>query len=348
MYISYCCSILGILQDIRRLINLKICEKCGKANDVTRKYCTRCGASLIKKDQTEKPPVEAPSDVSHAEAMHPSAREGPSSLTSAVPEEIAMEDSVPETREDVSPPPVVDEMPPLSEENDMPSTETIDEEKGKETVRDILARVKAAEARAQEETITYPPEADSETPIEEEEPHEEVEAPVTEETETEVEETHEEEPEPEPSPIIVQEEHVPVSKPAVSAAAIEPAKDEKIRLIESDIKSYTIEHQQLQAEFNKLKSRLDEEVERYHVAAETKRTRAEGIERELRLAKKEHDDASKEHKNADNRRKKELSDAEKRIREVEKRMQKAQEAKDKRIEDIEKERRKREEEAAKS
>jgi ribosomal protein L40E len=347
MYISYCFYTLGILQDVRRLVDLKICEKCGKANDVTRKYCTRCGASLIKKDTEEKPmPAEAPSEASSEEVVSPPAREVTELSSSVVPEEVAMEGTVVETREDISPPPVVDEVSIPSEEEEMPAQETMDEERGRETVREILAKVKAAEARAREEDASPPLEAGAETPMAEETLPEEVEAPVAEETEAE--ETYEEEPEPTPPPIVHREEYAPAPRAAVSMATAEPAKDEKIRSIEADIKAYTIEHQQLHSEYDKLKIRLDEEVERYHIAAETKRTRADGIERELRLAKKEFDDANKEHKNADNRRKKELSNAEKRINDVEKRIKKAQDSKDKRIQEIEKERRKREEEAAKS
>jgi hypothetical protein len=331
------------------LIDLKICAKCGKANDVTRKYCTRCGASLIKKEaEIEPPPVEAPQEVSGEEVISPPSDEQHVRPSSMVPEEVAMEGTVIETEEEVSAPPVSDEVSIPPEEEEMPSPETVDEEKGRETIKEILAKVRAAEALTHGEKVAPPSEAAIETPEDEEEFFEEVEAPAAKEIETEVEETYEKEPEPQPLLIASGEEYTPVAKPAVSMAAAEPAKDEKIRVVESDIKAYTIEHQQLHSEYDKLKSRLDEEVGRYHVAAETKRTRAEGIDRELRLAKKEYDDAKKEHKNAENRRKKELSDAEKRIHDVEKRMQKAQEAKDKRIEEIEKERRKREEEDAKS
>jgi hypothetical protein len=41
---------------------VRTCEKCGKANQPTRKYCIRCGSSLIKKDKPEEkaPLPEAP------------------------------------------------------------------------------------------------------------------------------------------------------------------------------------------------------------------------------------------------------------------------------------------------
>ncbi|TFG03817.1 zinc ribbon domain-containing protein, partial [Candidatus Thorarchaeota archaeon] len=40
---------------------MQTCPKCGRANDVTRKYCVRCGASLLKRDEDSTPePVKAP------------------------------------------------------------------------------------------------------------------------------------------------------------------------------------------------------------------------------------------------------------------------------------------------
>ena len=41
---------------------VRTCEKCGKANQPTRKFCIRCGASLIKKEapQATPEPVAAP------------------------------------------------------------------------------------------------------------------------------------------------------------------------------------------------------------------------------------------------------------------------------------------------
>jgi hypothetical protein len=332
---------------------LKICAKCGKANDVTRKYCTRCGASLIRLEEDVKPPVEeAPSEPPTEEIVGPPAEEQYVAPSQAVPEEIAMEDTVVTTEKEAVAAPASEGMDIPSEEEVMPPPDTDEHEKGRETVREILAKVKAAEARVEEQQVVQPPEEEMEIPEEEEAFPEEEEASMVEEVEIEVEEEYEEEyeeePTPPPTPVAHKEEIPPVSKPAVSMETFEPTRDEKIRVIEADIKAFTIEHQQLRSEFDKIKSRLDEEVERYHIAAETKRTRADGIERELRLAKKEYDDANKEHKNAENRRKKELSDAEKRIRDVEKKMQKAQGAKDKRIQELEKERRKREEEAAKS
>ena len=39
---------------------VRTCEKCGKANQPTRKFCIRCGASLIKKEEPkEKAPLPA-------------------------------------------------------------------------------------------------------------------------------------------------------------------------------------------------------------------------------------------------------------------------------------------------
>ena len=228
-------------------------------------------------------------------------------------------------------------------------TEPMSDEEGRAVVKDILEKVKAAEDRTRGEEGTEPSDTDLEPP-----PVEtlEIEEPLVYEEpvgEIEVEE-----------PIVVEEPEAPetgfiaVGEPSEVASTTPqaettdvPVKDEKIRVLETDIKAFNIEREQLKSEFDTLRTRLDEEVERYNTVAQVKRTRTESIERELSLAKKEHSEANKEFKNADNHRKKEISNAEKRIREVEKRIKKAEDSREKRLRDLEKERLKREEEARK-
>ncbi|MHA1864234.1 MAG: hypothetical protein ACTSWA_10740, partial [Candidatus Thorarchaeota archaeon] len=232
----------------------------------------------------------------------------------------------------------------VKEEVEHPASEPMTDEEGRAVVKDILEKVRAAEARTKDEDSIEPPDTDIEPP------------PAEPEVELEVEKLSVEGLEPPEPEVIAFEEPSQVASPSppaesaeVSTQSVEttdvPVRDEKIRELESDIKSFNIESEQLKSELDKLHSRLDEEVERCLVVSETKRTLAESIERELNLAKKEYDEASKEYKTAENRRKKELSNAEKRLREVEKRIKKAEENRDKRIREIEKERRKREEEA---
>jgi hypothetical protein len=228
-------------------------------------------------------------------------------------------------------------------------SEPMDVDKGREVVQDILEKVKAAEARAQEDELEPPP-----APLEEDEPlvyeepvaEPEVEEPIV-EPEAPTEEVIKVEEPPEPAAPTATAESAEVTPEPVVTADL-PAKDEKVRKFETDLSAYTIELQQLQSEMEALRARLDEETERYATAAAVKRTRVESVERDLRLARKEFSDASKEHKNAENRRKKELSNAEKRIRDVEKRIKKAEDSKRKRLEELEKERLKREEEARKN
>jgi hypothetical protein len=382
---------------------LRICEKCGKANDVTRKYCTRCGASLFKSadsptpkpsipipeagrvvtgadieraNDTEQVSTSQPSMVSEEErGVRPSevspdrmrtadrhvekteyekAQEAFEASGTAEPEERMLRAS--ELREYEDEIDTDSKARPASEEQgtdtlgEVASPEPVegDEEEGREVVKQILERVKAAEARAHSEEISSPPERDLEAP-EQELPIEPAEplSPEILPPEVEVESLDDTvTAPPEDTPVEVRPSLSPTT--TMTMPGDEHARDEKLRTIESDIKAFKIEHQQLTTELHKLQTRLDEEVERYRTVAETKRARAEGIERELRLAKKEYDDASKEHKNAENRRKKELSDAEKRINDVEKRTKKAEDAKQKRIQDLEKERQKREEEARSS
>ena len=373
---------------------MRTCAKCGKANDVTRKYCTRCGASLLKtaEEPKPKPSVSIPevgrvvtgASLKKTEPVEePSITEAPSGADEeriVKPSEVSVDrvrtaerhvektefEKAKETFADSEKLDPDERMLRASElqgleveieessfsdavgdESEMEPS-SIEHKEGQEVVKQILERVKAAEARAKDEEGTLVSEAGMEAPMDE---LEEADRPLISEEpliEPEVEESYDEEPAPPPPKVEPFKEHVPASLASVSTVVDEIARDEKIRSFESDIKAFGIEKQQLQSEYDKMLARLDEEVERYRTTAETKRIRAEGIERELKLAKKEFEDANKEYKNVDNRRKKELSDAEKRIHDVEKRMKKAQDAKEKRIQDIEKERRKREEEAAKS
>ena len=288
---------------------MRMCAKCGKANDVLRKHCTRCGASLLKEAEDSKPkPSTSIPELGRV-------------VTGSTVEELE------EPEEAVSPEPV-----------------QVDYKEGKEVVKQILERVKAAETSAKDEETASQPETDAEI-LEEEPPEEMAEPMIPEEPAAEI--LSDESAALPPKEMHVQKPAPVAPRSMVSAAVEDHMRDEKIRILESDIKAFNIERGQLQSELDKLRSRLNEEVERYRTVAETKRTRAESIEREFSLAKKEYNDASKEYKNAENRRKKELSNAEKRIRDMDKRVKKAQDARDKRIRDLEKERLKREEDAKK-
>jgi len=363
---------------------LRICAKCGKANDVTRKYCTRCGASLLKgaEEKTTKPSgaipevgrvttgaslkkAEEPEEPLFSEVASDSGAERTVHASEVSPDRVRTADRHVEkteyeraqetfaSSESASPDERslraselrgldtdTDELaPPESAMGEFEAEpEPVEQKEGKEVVKQILERVKAAEARAKAEAP--PPETrleveEAPSSFEMAEPAAAVERPsgalfasAQKATAT--------------------EPYIAPSRPVVSAAAEDQVRDDKVRMLDSDIKAFNIERQQLQSEYDKLRGRLDEEVERYRTVAETKRIRAEGIERELRSAKQEYDDANKEYKNVDNRRKKELLDAEKRIGDVDKRVKKAEEAKEKRIRDLEKERQKREEEARKA
>ncbi len=322
-----------------------------------RKYCAGCGTSLLKTEEAPIPePVEEPEELDDEPiAGAPSLSEDerhvlPSKVASKQAE---LESDEPETSVETEETPLFGEVSIQSEEEvEGPKSEPMSEAEGREVVKDILAKVKAAEARTGGEEDTEPSDAALEPPpaepLETDEPlvELEVEEPSVEGLEP-----------PEPEVITYEEpsevastsplaENAKVSSQSVETTEV-PVRDEKIRELESDIKTFNIEREQLKSEFDKLQSRLDEEVERCLVVSETKRTLAESVERELNLAKKEYNEANKEYKNAENRRKKELSNTEKRIRDVEKRIKKAEESKDKRIRELEKEQRKREEEAEK-
>jgi len=319
---------------------------------VMRKYCRACGAPLISLEEESTPePVEEIEDVPVEETPSFSDDESFVRPSDVASKQAEIEPVAPEFDDVIEEPPALEEMGPAPEESEVPESEVMDHERGKEVVADILERVRIAETRARGEESTEPAGTGIEPPpaepmeVEEPLPYEEpaaeleVEEPVMEEPVAEM-------PAPlEPEPITVVEPPKVVSAPS-SIEDIAVA-DDKVRTLESDINAYNIELGTLQSEFDTLRTHLDEEVDRYQTVAEVKRIRVESVERELDLAKKEYGDASKEHKNVENRRKKELSNAEKRIQEVEKRLKKAEESKDKRIEELEKERRKREEEVAK-
>ncbi|TFG30423.1 hypothetical protein EU528_08305 [Candidatus Thorarchaeota archaeon] len=333
---------------------MKVCPKCGKSNDVMRKFCTGCGASLLKKiEEPEPEPVEE-LEVEEPIAGAPSIPKEEEDVF-VRPSAVAAEQAEMEIDES-EPPEVIEEYPLVEEERFDPlEDEEVDEgvisepvemdrEKGREVVQDILERVRAAEARSKSaEGIPVSPDTTLEPPppasMEIEEPL----AYEDSEVEPEVEEPIVEEPQPpEPEPLPIEE---PV-KVVQSRTSTEPPEliDEKVRIIELDINAFNIELRQLQSDLDAMRTRLDDEVEQYRTIADVKRTRAESLERELDIAKDEYSDANKQYKNAENRRKKELSDTEKRIQDVEKRIRKAEESKDKRIQEIEKERLKREEE----
>ncbi len=290
---------------------------------MTRKFCVRCGASLLNREEELTPePVRAPAT------------------------EPVLEETVESEEAGVEPPGEVPSDLVKAEKAGPAESHVLDRESGKAVVKDILEKVRAVQTVPRAEPEVKEPTSEvevvEEIPVEVIEEQPPVEAPTT---EPEIEPSSPEPPAPRPKEAIMHDYAPDVPPSAVAEAVYEVARDEKIRSIDSDIKAYTIELGQLNSELDKLRARLDSEVDRYLTVAETKRTHFEGLERELSLAKNEYKEASKEHKNSEKRRKKELSEAEKRIRNSEKRIKKAENARQKRVDKLEKERRKREEEA---
>jgi DNA polymerase-3 subunit gamma/tau len=257
-----------------------------------RKYCRACGASLIKIDEPEPEPVPEPEPEPIAGAPVDS-----EDAPLVRPSEFAAK-SVEETREpgatgvileDVEEAEAAEEAD-LAKDVKISTSEVLDYDEGREVVKDILAKVKAAEERAFVEEPAPEPEVIE--AVEEEELLEEdipeppaVEEPAYEPEDEEVEEAYEEAPAPPPEPEPAFTAVAPT--PPVAEPADEISRDEKVRSLEADIKAFNIELQGLQAELDKLRSSLDGEVDRCHTVAETKRTRFETAEREMRLAKKE-------------------------------------------------------------
>ncbi|MFX1607323.1 MAG: hypothetical protein ACFFDD_15660, partial [Promethearchaeota archaeon] len=202
---------------IQEWIEIKICPKCGKANNVTRKFCAGCGASLLRKVEEDEPAA-----VEEVEKT-------PFAPTPSIPEEekyvrpseVASEQAKMEVGK---PQPYgVTEEPSLPrEEVKAPPPREMEMEKGREVVQDILEKVRAAEARSRGEEVAPEPEMEVEAPpeeimeeVEESIPYEEpiVEAEVEEDYEEEEYEEEEEEEEEEYEEEVVEEEVVEELEP---------------------------------------------------------------------------------------------------------------------------------------
>ena len=364
---------------------------------MTRKYCVRCGSSLIKsaesdESKTAEAPIEKevapptatetqqvskaeevshvrPSEVAtdrvrmaerHAEKTELEKAQEAFARSEATDERMLRASEIRELQSEVDREP---ERPPLttgpaspqashiqpSEPAPTPATPEKDStqveyDEGKEVVKQILQRVKEAESRAKGSAEAEPPAASATIEKPPSAP-----APSAPSVDLEPEASPKTEPvevghvsaEPKPAPV------EPSTAEPVTSVKPTPdlTIDQKVRQIDTDIKTLTIEKEQLRNELATLQNRLDEDVEQLRIAAETKRTQAEAAEREYRLAKKDYEDAKKEFKKGEKRRKKEISDAEKRIKNTEKKMKKARNAREKRVREIEKERLKREAES---
>ncbi|MGY5855213.1 MAG: hypothetical protein RTS72_01350, partial [Candidatus Thorarchaeota archaeon] len=186
---------------------------------MTRKYCTGCGANLLKPVE----PVEPEPEVIEEPIPGSPDYVPPSEAAS---EQVEMEREEPEPYEVIEEPPIAEEVS-MEPEEEVPESRPMDTERGKEVVKDILEKVKAAEARSRGEEETAPSETLVEPPPEE--TFEDIEEPVVfeesevevaeeeyeEEVEEEIEEPEVHEPEPAPPEEIPVEEPVPAKSPPV-------------------------------------------------------------------------------------------------------------------------------------
>ncbi len=221
---------------------------------MTRKHCVRCGASLLKREEESAPePVKAP---------------GPEPVQEVAfqPEEAYVEPTS-DTPSDLA----------KTEEAEAAESYVLDRESGKAVVKDILERVRAAQAGSEAEPKIVEPEAEVEAV--EEEPVETIQeqSPVEEpKTEPEIEPPHPKPTSPQPQEAALHED-APVTPPSAVAQTVdELARDEQIRSLDSEIKTHTIELGQLNSELDKMRPRLDAEVDRYLTVAETDPSRGVG------------------------------------------------------------------------
>lgn len=350
--------------------------KCGKANQPTRKYCIRCGASLV---QTEDEKPAAPTKP----AVEPP-REKP---VQAVPQ-----DSVSPTTEHkwVRPSEVrKDRLRTAERHVDKTEFEKAKEAFAKADSVDMDERMlRASELRELmadgPASHTAKPTTPPTTPVIEESPKPQQRAPKS----VPIRETpapsapatpqrmNASEPEsvstpttsPQltkpmggppgisgTSPIAVQPKPAEIKTPAppvqisesrlrqpapqveMEVDSSDPNQDKRVKEIDSDISYFAVQLKQLEEEREEIRTRHEGNTKWLSTVAETKRFRMEELDDSLRRAKEEFDQANKDLKEAENRMKKELSEADKRIDNQSKRIKNAEKAKEKRLKEIEKE-----------
>ncbi|MHA1928548.1 MAG: hypothetical protein ACTSV2_08215 [Candidatus Thorarchaeota archaeon] len=326
---------------------------CGKANLPTRKYCIRCGASLLKTEEKEIP--QEPISVEEYQSVNT-----PQKVT------IASEET---------PPP---EMPSISTEDRWvrPSEVSRDRVRTAEIQVGKTELEKAQEAfakaddvdiddrmlRASElkelmadgpaslvtapvaEPIVATPVAEPivATPVAEPivatpvaEPTVATPAPESPVALTETSTDFSSEP-PDPETSEVESEHS-IPSPEVPHSVLDQHEDRRIREVDSDIVNYKLQAQQLNAELDERRIQYSADVKWLRTVVEQKRMHLKKIEVNLDGAKRALNEAQKEFREAEKLKKQQISEMEKRITSQSKRITNAEKARDKRLKEIEKE-----------
>ena len=333
---------------------MRMC-KCGKANQPTRKYCIRCGESLIGQKKKEKPVAPAPEPAPPMES--------PPEETSSYKPVGAPDKMSPTTDDEWVRPSEVETDRVRTAEQHIEKTEL---EKAQEAFEEgetadpdermlLASEIKELMAEGSAESIVEekpapvdaptpstpipPPSIPEVVPTPEPQPAPEVSTNIPEPLETPVAPTPTETPPtPTPEPPVIEESAATGFSPVTTQPPVtDPDLDKRIQEIDSDIAQFTIQVQQYQTELEEIRSRNEGNIKWANTVAEQKRIRVDSLEDDLRRAKEEFNLASKDLRNGKNRMKKEVSDAEKRVSDLQKRITNAGKAREKRLKEIEKE-----------
>ena len=331
---------------------MKTC-KCGKANQPTRKYCIRCGVSLLKAEGNEIPQES----ISEEEYQ---------SVITAQKVSITSDETMPPEKPSIT----TDERGIRPSEVSRDRVRTASKQVGKselEKAQEAFAKaedvdidermLKASElkelmadgpASLVTTPVPEPPVTTSvpEPPVTTSVPEPPVTTPVPEppvmtpspessieSTETPIDSSLE----PAIPEISEVESEPPIHSPETPISVLDQHEDKRIREVDSDIVHYKSQIQQLNSELEEMRTYYNADVKWLRTVVEQKRIRLKKIEVDLDGAKREFNRAQKEFREADKLKKHRISEIEKRIDNQGKRVKNAEKVRDKRLREIEKE-----------
>ncbi|MHA2426168.1 MAG: hypothetical protein ACXAEF_15375 [Candidatus Thorarchaeota archaeon] len=327
---------------------MRMC-KCGKANQPTRKYCIRCGESLIGQEKKKTPAAPAPEpEPAPAAPIETAAPEESSYQPVGAPDKMS-----PTTDDAWVRPSEVDSDRVRTADRHVDKTETEKAQDAFEKAEDedidgrMLRASEIKELMEEAPAEITPEPSEVATPVATEPViHETTPAPVPEPISVAT--TEELTPPPAPPPeMITTSTDPPIAEEATGFSAVtseppvtDPDIDKRIQEIDSDIAQFTINLQKLEEELDEIKSKNEGNVKWASTVAEQKRIKLEESEDALRRAKEEFSLASKDFRSAEDRSKKEVDAAQKRVSDLQKRIVNAGKAREKRLKEIEKEKQK--------
>ena len=327
--------------------------KCGKANLPTRKYCIRCGASLLKAEEKEIP-QDTISEEEYQSVITPQ------KVTITSEETVPSEKPRVTTEETRIWPSEVsrDRVRTASKQVGQTEFEKAQEAFAKADEGDMDERMlRASELKdlmadgpaslvtepapeplatepAPEPLVTEPaPEPLVTEPAPEPLVTEPAPEPLVTPTETSV-DFSSESTIPEISEV---ESEPPIPSPEIPPPVLDQHEDKRIREVDSDIAHYQLQIQQLNSELDERRIQYAADVKWLRTVSEQKRIRLEKIEVDREGAKRDYNEAQKEFREAEKLKKRQVLEIEKQIANQGKRIKNAEKARDKRLKEIDKE-----------